>query len=45
MAPQAEAAMRDYVGILRSRGVTWTWIGAALGVSKQAAWDRFSGED
>jgi hypothetical protein len=24
---------------------SWTRIGAALGVSKQAAWERFSGED
>ena len=43
--PQLEAAMRDYVDVLRSRGVSWTRIGAALGVSKQAAWERFSGED
>ena len=43
--PQVDAAMRDYVGILRARGVSWTRIGAALGVSKQAAWERFSGED
>jgi hypothetical protein len=44
-APQLDAAMHDYVGLLRSRGVSWTRIGAALGVSKQAAWERFSGED
>ena len=44
-APQIDAAMRDYTAILRSRGVSWTRIGAALGVSKQAAWERFSGED
>ena len=44
-APQIDAAMRDYVDILRSRGVSWTRIGGALGVSKQAAWERFSGED
>ena len=43
--PQLEAAMRDYVDVLRSRGVSWTRIGAALSVSKQAAWERFSGED
>jgi hypothetical protein len=45
VAPQVDAAMHDYVGILRARGVSWTRIGAALGVSKQAAWERFSGED
>jgi hypothetical protein len=44
-APQIDAAMHDYVDILRARGVSWTRIGVALGVSKQAAWERFSGED
>jgi ClpX C4-type zinc finger len=45
VAAQVDAAVHDYVGILRGRGVTWTRIGQALGVSKQAAWERFSGED
>ena len=42
---QADAAVHDHVGVLRARGITWTRIGQALGVSKQAAWERFSGED
>jgi len=42
---QIDAAMHDHVDLLRARGVSWTRIGAALGVSKQAAWERFSGED
>ena len=42
---QAEAAVYDYVDVLRSRGISWTRIGVALGVTKQAAWERFSGED
>jgi hypothetical protein len=42
---QADAAVHEHVDVLRSRGVSWTRIGAALGVSKQAAWERFSGED
>jgi ClpX C4-type zinc finger len=42
---QVDAAVHDHVGVLRARGVTWTRIGEALGVTKQAAWDRFSGED
>ena len=42
---QVDRAMHDHVDILRGRGVSWTRIGAALGVSKQAAWERFSGED
>lgn len=40
---QADAAAHDYVGVLRGRGVSWTRFGAAFGVSKQAAWERFSG--
>lgn len=29
----------------RSRGITWTRIGAALGTTRQSAWERFSGEE
>jgi hypothetical protein len=42
---QVDAAVHDHVDILRRRGISWTRIGEALGVSKQAAWERFSGED
>ena len=42
---QADAAVHDHVAILRDREISWTRIGQALGVSKQAAWERFSGED
>ena len=42
---QVYAAVHDRVEILRGRGISWTRIGEALGVSKQAAWERFSGED
>jgi hypothetical protein len=42
---QVDSALHDHVGILRARGISWTRIGEALGVSKQAAWERFSGED
>jgi ClpX C4-type zinc finger len=45
VAFQVDAAVHDYVRVLRGRGVTWTHIGEALGVSKQAVWERFSGED
>ncbi len=31
--------------LLRTRGTTWTAIGEALGITKQSAWERFSGED
>jgi hypothetical protein len=30
------------VDVLRSREVSWAVIGAALGISRQAAWERFS---
>ena len=30
---------------LRANGVTWTRIGEAFGLSRQEAWERFSGED
>jgi hypothetical protein len=42
---QADAAVHDHVAVLRGRSISWTRIGEALGVSKQAAWERFSGED
>lgn len=42
---QVDAALHEHVEILRARGISWTRIGEALGVSKQAAWERFSGED
>jgi hypothetical protein len=42
---QVHAALHNHVDMLRDRGVSWTRIGEALGVSKQAAWERFSGED
>jgi hypothetical protein len=42
---QVDAAVHDHVATLRERGISWTRIGEALGVSKQAAWERFSGED
>jgi ATP-dependent Clp protease ATP-binding subunit ClpX len=34
--------MQLTVEILRSRSVSWAAIGEALGVSRQAAWERFS---
>jgi ATP-dependent Clp protease ATP-binding subunit ClpX len=32
------------VSALRDRGVTWSRIGQALGMTKQSAWERYSGE-
>lgn len=42
---QAEADLRSWVRELRRRGVAWSKIGEALGVTRQAAWERFSGEE
>lgn len=42
---QIEADMKVWVGRLRDRGVTWARIGGALGMTRQSAWERFSGED
>jgi hypothetical protein len=34
--------LQQVVDILRSREVSWAQIGAALGMSRQSAWERFS---
>ena len=47
---KTEAALYEHTGtglqktvnILRSREVPWAAIGDSLGISRQAAWDRFS---
>jgi ATP-dependent Clp protease ATP-binding subunit ClpX len=33
------------VSELRRRAISWARIGEALGMSRQSAWERFSGED
>lgn len=38
----AEAALYDAVGHAREAGIAWAVIGAGLGVSRQAAQERFS---
>jgi ClpX C4-type zinc finger protein len=45
VADQVEADLRSWVQELRRRGVTWARIGAALGITRQSAWERFSGEE
>jgi hypothetical protein len=42
---QVDAAVGRIARLLHTRGVTWTAIGTALGITKQSAWERFSGED
>lgn len=40
-----EEKIGEVVRFCRSQGRTWTQIGDALGMSKQAAWERYSGEE
>lgn len=37
----ARAVLQQQIDELRRREVSWTRIGEALGVSRQAAWERF----
>jgi hypothetical protein len=36
--------LHEHVELLRKRSVSWERIAGALGVSRQAAWERFSNE-
>ena len=38
----SRARLQDSIDLLRRREVSWAEIGDALGVSRQAAWERFS---
>ncbi|MDA8037880.1 MAG: hypothetical protein M0Z69_01730 [Actinomycetota bacterium] len=40
-----DRAVRRHVAALRERGVSWARIGEALGMTRQSAWERFSGEE
>ncbi|WP_432060266.1 ClpX C4-type zinc finger protein [Streptomyces sp. S1] len=44
LADQIEADLRMWVTELRRRGTTWARIGQSLGITRQSAWERFSGE-
>jgi len=41
LVASADAGLRGLVDVLRQREVSWARIGDALGVSRQAAWERF----
>ncbi len=43
LARAVDKLQRQLVRQARAAGQTWTEIGEALGVSRQAAWERFSG--
>ena len=42
MVDGARDVLQTQVDTLRHRGASWAAIGAALGISRQAAWERFS---
>jgi ATP-dependent Clp protease ATP-binding subunit ClpX len=42
---QVEDNLRVWVTRARDRGASWARIGAALGMARQSAWERFSGEE
>jgi hypothetical protein len=42
MYREVRERVQETVGILRKREVSWADIGSALGVSRQAAWERFA---
>jgi hypothetical protein len=41
-AEGTRAVLQQQVDMLRSRDISWAAIGGALGISRQAAWERFS---
>ena len=45
VATALDKLIRESVRRARAAGHSWTEIGQALDVSKQAAWERYSGED
>ena len=42
---QAQEYLTHWVRKARSLGATWARIGAALDMTRQSAWERFSGEE
>ena len=40
-----DKVLRDQVRRARQAGCSWREVGDALGTTKQAAWERFSGEE
>ncbi|MEV0383280.1 ClpX C4-type zinc finger protein [Nonomuraea sp. NPDC050643] len=41
---QVDDNLRDWVGHLRTKDVSWERIGASLGMTRQSAWERFKSE-
>jgi hypothetical protein len=42
---QAESNLSRFVKRARELGATWAAIGTSLGMTRQSAWERFSGEE
>ncbi len=42
---QSELQLAEWVRMARGLGASWTRIGDALGMTRQSAWQRFSGEE
>jgi hypothetical protein len=42
---QVERSLSQWVLRARKLGATWATIGLALGMTRQSAWERFSGEE
>ena len=38
---QVDDFFRDWIKLIRSRNISWAEIGKVLGISRQAAWERF----
>lgn len=41
-ADAVETKLRHHVSLLKERGLSWERIATALGITRQAAWERFS---
>ena len=41
VASQVEERLNAWVGTARQRRISWARIGAALGMTRQSAWERF----
>jgi ATP-dependent Clp protease ATP-binding subunit ClpX len=42
---RVDRAVTAIVRRLRARGISWARIGEVLGMTRQSAWERFSGEE
>jgi hypothetical protein len=45
MLRQVEQHLTGWVRRARELGATWARIGESLGMARQSAWERFSGEE